>query len=469
MRLTWRQKKIDEASGCIANTNADASGRFELRTSNSRGMDSGQSTKIEPGKSMRRRMCLAAAAVGLIAATAVCAADTIKWLHVEVNPQQIAIWRSAADAFESQHPGVKIEPQYLENEAFKSKLTTLLQSRDKPAMFYSWAGGVLRAQTEAGVVEDLTNQTKGYIETLTPTAVAAFTIDGHIYGVPQALTEVGFFYNRSLFAKAGVDAGKVKTWDDFLGLVKQLKAAGITPLTAGGADKWPLSFFWSYLALRQGGKAGFEAALKGENGGFAGPDFVKAGENFKQLVDLQPFQPGFLGDKHLPAIGLFADGKAAMTLAISVIYNQQHAIAADKKGLADDQIGWLDFPTVPGGQGLPTDTLGGIVGWVVSKDAPKETVPFIESFVSPEVQSRLASAGFIIPVVKGASDAITSPFLRHIADELARSTYHQNFYDQVLGPSVGRTVNDVVAQLAGGSTSPQDAAAAVQAAFKQGN
>ena len=321
------------------------------------------------------RTALGAAALMSVSAAR---ADTIKWLHVEVNPAQVAIWTDAARAFEASHPGVKVEPQYIENEAFKAKLTTLLQSPDKPSMFYSWAGGVLKAQVDAGVVEDLTDRVKGYADTLNPTALSAFTVNGHIYGIPQAITDVGFFYNKALFAKAGVDASTIKTWDDLLGAVKKLKAAGITPLTAGGADKWPLSFFWSYLALRQGGKAGFEAAMKGENGGFAGPDFVQAGAHFKELVDLHPFQNGFLGSKHLNAIGLFADGKVAMTLAISVIYNQQHAIAADKKGLPDDQVGWFDFPTVPGGKGLPTDTLGGIVGWVVTKGAPKETVDFLE-------------------------------------------------------------------------------------------
>ncbi len=409
-----------------------------------------------------------ALALGLVSSQ-VKAEDTIKWLHVEVNPQQIAIWSQAARDFEATHPGVKIEPQYLENEAYKAKLTTLLQSRDKPAMFYSWAGGVLRTQAEAGVLQDLTQPLKGYADTITPTALAAFMIDGHLYGVPQALTEVGFFYNKALFAKAGVDASTIKTWDDFLGMVKTLKAAGITPLSAGGADKWPLSFYWSYLALRQGGKAGFDAALKGQDGGFGGPAFVRAGENFKQLVDLKPFEDGFLGDKHLTAIGLFADGKVAMTLAISVIYNQQHAVAADKKGLADDQIGWLDFPTVSGGKGLPTDTLGGIVGWAVSKGAPAETIPWIENFVSLDVQSKLAAAGYIIPTVKGADAAIKDPFQRRIADELAHSTYHQNFYDQVLGPSVGRVVNDSVADIAAGNATPQDAAKAVQAAWVQGN
>ena len=324
-------------------------------------------------------------AIGL-AASAVNAADTIKWLHVEVNPTQVAIWNEAARAFEAKHPGVKVEPQYLENEAYKAKLTTLLQSRDKPAMFYSWAGGVLKAQVEAGVIEDLTDRTKGYIETLTPSAVAAFTLDGKVYGVPQAITEVGFFYNKELFAKAGLDAGKIRTWDDLLGAVKALKAAGITPITVGGADKWPVHFYWSYLVAAAGRQAGLRGGDEGGSGGFAGEEFVKAGELFKQLVDLQPFQNGFLGSKHLPAIGQFADGKAAMTLAISVIYNQQRSIAADKKASRTIRSAG-PVPRSAGGTGAPTDTLGGVVGWVVSKGAPEETVDFVKVFVSPEVQS----------------------------------------------------------------------------------
>jgi raffinose/stachyose/melibiose transport system substrate-binding protein len=412
---------------------------------------------------------LAAALTLMMAGRAVSADTALKWLHVEVNPNQVKLWEEAARQFEASHPGVRIEPQYLENEAYKAKLTTLLQSRDKPAMFYSWAGGVLKAQVEAGVIEDLTDQTRGFIDAVAPSAASAFTVNGRVYGVPQALTEVGFFYNKDLFRKAGVDAAAIKTWDDFLGAVRKLKSAGIVPISVGGADKWPVSFYWSYLALRQGGRPAFEAAVKGDQGGFAGDTFVKAGELFKQLVDLQPFQNGFLGSKHLPAIGQFADGKAAMTLAISVIYNQQRSIAADKKGLSDDQIGWLDFPIVTGGRGAATDTLGGVVGWVVSKGAPKETIDFIKTFVSKDVQSRLAASGYIVPVVSGADEAISNPFLRNIAQELARSTYHQNFYDQVLGPSVGRVVNDSVAELAGGTMTPHDAAKAVEAAARQAN
>ena len=103
---------------------------------------------------------------------------------------------------------------------------------------------------------------------------------------------------------------KIKTWDDLLAAVKTLKAAGVTPIVVGGADKWPLHFYWTYLAVRIGGKAGFEAALRGENGGFEGETFQKSGVLFKQLVDLQPFQNGFLGFKNPQAVGYFGDGKA---------------------------------------------------------------------------------------------------------------------------------------------------------------
>jgi raffinose/stachyose/melibiose transport system substrate-binding protein len=410
------------------------------------------------------------AAVGLTFAAGGAAAETtVKWLHIETNPAQVKIWEEVARAYEAAHPGVKIEMQFLENEAYKAKLPTILQSKDRPHIIYSWSGGVLKAQVDAGVLEDITDQVKGYSDTIAPAALAAFTLNGHVYGLPIALSQVGFLYNRELMAKASVDPDKIKTWDDLLSAVKALKAAGITPIVVGGADKWPLHFYWTHLAVRIGGKAAFDAALRGENGGFEGETFQQAGALFKQLVDLQPFQNGFLGFKNPQAVGYFGDGKAAMTLAISIVYSQQRVLAADKIGLTEDKIGWFDFPVVPGGKGAPTDTLGGITGWLITKGAPPEATDFLKFFISKDVQTRLAAGNFLVPVVKGGETGLNSAFMKHIADNLAKSNYHQNFYDQSLGPSVGRVVNDVTAEIAGGSMTPREAATAIQAAWKQGN
>jgi raffinose/stachyose/melibiose transport system substrate-binding protein len=408
-------------------------------------------------------------AAWLLTVSAAAADTAVKWLHIEANPAQVKIWEEVARSYETAHPGIKIEMQFLENEAYKAKLPTILQSKDRPNIIYSWAGGVLKAQIEAGVLEDITDQVKDYSDNLPPAALAAFTSNGHVYGLPTALSQVGFLCNRDLMAKAKVDPASIKTWDDLLAAVKTLKAAGVTPIVVGGADKWPLHFYWTHLAVRIGGKPAFDAALRGENGGFAGETFQKSGELFKQLVDLKPFQNGFLGFKNPQAVGYFGDGKAAMTLAISTTYHLQRALAGDKVGLSEDKICWFDFPVVPGGKGAPTDTLGGITGWLVTKGSPKEAVDFLKYFISKDVQTRLAAGNYIIPVVKGAEGGLNNTFMKLIAANLAKSNYHQNFYDQSLGPSVGRVVNDVSAEIAGGSMSPQDAAAAIEAAWKQGN
>ena len=57
---------------------------------------------------------------------------------------------------------------------------------------------------------------------------------------PFEVGEVAFYYNKKLFAKAGVKAEAIKSWDDFLGAVKTLKAAGILgkgqPAPGRGSD-----------------------------------------------------------------------------------------------------------------------------------------------------------------------------------------------------------------------------------------
>src|SRR6516165_9037135 len=111
-----------------------------------------------------------AAAAWLLALGAATADTTVKWLHIEANPAQVKIWEEVARAYEAVHPGVRIEMQFLENEAYKAKLPTILQSKDRPNIIYSWAGGVLKAQIEAGVLDDITDQVAGYRDSLTPAA-----------------------------------------------------------------------------------------------------------------------------------------------------------------------------------------------------------------------------------------------------------------------------------------------------------
>ncbi len=83
------------------------------------------------------KLGLAAAACLLWRPNAAAADTTVKWLHIEANPAQVKIWEEVARAYEASHPGVKVEMQFLENEAYKAKLPTILQSKDRPNIIYS--------------------------------------------------------------------------------------------------------------------------------------------------------------------------------------------------------------------------------------------------------------------------------------------------------------------------------------------
>ncbi|MGF9693059.1 extracellular solute-binding protein [Rhizobium sp. 0TCS1.26] len=416
-------------------------------------------------------LAAATALSSLLSVHAASAAQTVvKWMHVEIVPAYIEAWEEVAKKYEAQHPDVDIQLQFLENEAFKAKLPTLLQSDAAPDFFYSWGGGVLRQQAQTGALMDLTQAMNAdggkWAKTYKPAAVAGLTFDGKISAVPYRMGTVSFFYNRELFAKAGVKAEDIKTWTDFLGAVKTLKAAGITPIAGGGGDKWPLHFYWSYLVMRNGGQQVFEAAKNKQGEGFMDPSVIKAGEQLAELGKLEPFQNGYLGASWPQTLGTFGDGRAAILLGFENTEPNQRKNAGDGKGLASDNIGRFGFPVVEGGAGKATDTLGGLNGWGVTKNASPAAIDFLRFLTSQETERELAAKGMIIPAAVNAEEGLKDRLVRESADQLAASTWHQNFFDQDLGPSVGRVVNDVSVEILSGQMTPEDGAQAIQDAIE---
>jgi raffinose/stachyose/melibiose transport system substrate-binding protein len=414
-----------------------------------------------------RQFAFAAGCLAALSAPAY-AETHITVLHVSDNAAQKAIWDQIAKDYNGERKGVTVEFKYLENEAFKAKLPTMLQADEsRPDLFYSWGGGVMQAQDKAGFLKDITKDVASWESDLSPTAVDAFKVDGKVVGVPFEVGEVVFYYNKKLFEKAGVKAEDIKSWDDLLAAVKTLKAAGITPFVVGAGDKWPMHFYYSYLVMRIGGEDALADAKAGKDCGFKNATFVEAGKRLHELAALEPFQPGYLSTSHAQSAGIFGDGKAAMDLMGQWLLGMQGPNATNGKGLAPEDIGILSFPVIEGGKGKATDTLGGINGWLVSKSAPPEAVDFLKFFSQEKYAKEAAAKAAYIPVVKGSESAFTDPLFKRLADDLSKTTYHQNYFDQDLGPSVGRVINDVSVAVAAGQTTTEAAAAAIQEAADQ--
>jgi raffinose/stachyose/melibiose transport system substrate-binding protein len=413
------------------------------------------------------RKALLGAAMALALGTGAAAAEDVTVRMLQVNQTNQPLWEKIAENYNATHPGVKVTVEYLENEAYKAKLPTLLQSEDKPDIIYSWGGGVMRAQDEAGYLMDLSDARADLEKNIFPAALDAYSIDGKQVGIPYDFSQVALFYNKALMEKAGVDPKSMETWDGFLAAVKKLKEAGITPIIMGAGEKWPMHFYWSYLVMRLGGADVLKKAEAGEDGGFENPVFVEAGVKLKELADLEPFQEGWLGTLFPASGGMFGDGRGAIDLMGNWLLGTQKENSASGEGLPPDQIGFVNFPTLPGGKGNATDTLGGIGGFLITEGAPPEALDFMKFFTSPEQQMVAAEQSFYVPAVKGTDAAITNPIIAAVSRNVAGSTWHQLFFDQDLGPSVGRVVNDVSVAIAAGEMTPEEGAAAIQEAWDQ--
>jgi raffinose/stachyose/melibiose transport system substrate-binding protein len=392
--------------------------------------------------------------------------QTINWWHIQTGDPLKPIWTDLATQYHTAHSNVTVKPEDYENQAFKDKLTTVTQAGDPPDLFQSWGGGVLAQQVEAGLVKDLTNDISSWVSDLTPAAMQPYTIDGKVYGVAWDIGMVGFWYNKELFEKAKITATPT-TWAEFLDAVRKLKAAKVVPIALAGKEKWPGHFYWAYLAMRVAGLDALKAAAESKS--FESPDFVTAGERLKELVDLQPFQKGFLAAEYGSPDGQAAsvgNGLAALELMGQWAPSVQKDNSKDKKGLGD-KLAFFQFPAVDGGKGKPSDAFGGGNGFAVGKNAPPATLDFLKFFMDAANQRRAAETGAILPTNKNAQDGIKDPNNQVVAQALAAATGFQLYLDQAYPPAVGAQVNDSVAELIAGSKTPAQVTADITKVAKE--
>ena len=392
---------------------------------------------------------------------------TITWWHISTKDPALSDWQNMADAYMAEHPNVTIEITVLENEAFKTKLTTVMQSGDPPDIFQSWGGGTFNQQADAGLLKDITadlDADPAWRDSFAPGALGVYSYQGKNYGVPWDMGIVGFWYNKALFAEAGIDTPPA-TWDEFLTDVQTLKDNGITPISIGEGDKWPGMHFWNYFATRICGQAGFEAALD-RSGSFTDECFVEAGDKLVELVALDPFQEGYLGAVHDDMQATFGNGKAAMELSGQWAPSVSAANSADQVGIGDD-LGLFGFPAIEGGAGAGTDVVGGGNGFAVGVNAGPEAVDFVKFLTNKENQTTIAASGTGIPVVAGAEVGLTDPNMFQVQQTFAAADYFQLYYDQFLPPATGSVLNDATQGLFAGTMTPAEVAQAVEDSYVQ--
>ena len=105
--------------------------------------------------------------------------------------------------------------------------------------------------------------------------------DGKIYGIPYARQAIGYFYNKDLFAQAGIEK-PAETWDEFFEQCDKLLAAGITPLSMDTADSgWVTSLMLGAMIGQT--DAGEEFMNTNLPKDYNTPEFIEAAGNIQRM------------------------------------------------------------------------------------------------------------------------------------------------------------------------------------------
>lgn len=417
---------------------------------------------------MKRFLLNAIVLSGMFFAQAALAADVVVKIldHEPTTREEKEYLLNVAKKFEAANQGVKVQFTFMDDTSLKAKLPTLLQSKERPDAFFTWSGGVFHEQAETCMLRDISKDVSEEVKArYSKIGLEGMSYKGKLYGIPVMAANILIWYNGDLLKKGGVDPNAIKTWDDFLAACTKLKSQGITPIVIGGKDKWPLAFFYGPLAMRIVGPEAITAANEGKNGGFTSPEFLRVAEEYKRLIDIQPFQPGFMDTGFHKSVGLFGDGKGAFIPINVYVIDMNAKNSTSGKGVGDN-LNFIPYPTVANGKGDPTDTFGGVNGFLLTKDAKPEAIRFLEYLTNVENQRESARLGLWIPTTKGTSSELKDPRVQDAARILEEASHHQLYLDQALGAIVGAAVNDAAAEIASGDITPKQAIDKIEEARK---
>ncbi|MFC4243222.1 ABC transporter substrate-binding protein [Gryllotalpicola reticulitermitis] len=386
------------------------------------------------------------------------------WENSTTGPGQ-QFFENAAAAYHKANPNVTVKIQAIQNEDLDGKLQTALNSNSAPDIFLQRGGGKMQAMVDAGQIQAL-NLSSTATANAGAAALAGESIDGKVYAVPVDFQPEGIYYSKDLFKQAGITTTPT-TIAELEADVAKLKAINVAPIAVGAKDAWPAAHWYYNFALRECSQdtmnATAKSVTKGSDKAFNDPCWTKAGNDLSSFLKSTPFQSGFLTTASQQgagsSAGLLANHKAAMELQGAWDPGVIASLTPDQKPLPD--LGWFPFPSVNGGKGDPTAMMGGIDGYSVSKNAPKQATDFVEFLLTAPQQEAYATAFDSIPVNKDAQSVVTASYNVSALQAFNKAAYTIQFLDTEYGQNAGNALNTAVVNMLAGKG---DAKAIVQAA-----
>ncbi|QGQ98693.1 ABC transporter substrate-binding protein [Paenibacillus psychroresistens] len=302
------------------------------------------------------------------------------------SPEEQTLLQQVLDEFQQKNPDIKVKYEVIADQ-YMDVIKTRLIGGTGPDVFYLDA-----FEAPALIAKNVIEPLDSYVQSDFDVAdfeqplLEAFKADGKTYGFPKDYSTLALFYNKKMFADAGITAPPA-TWDEMLEISKKL-TKGKTQYGFGAAPELARQMF---VLNAFGGKISDQDG----NASFASPDSLKGlqvviDQHLKDKTSAQPSDvgAGWGGE-------MFGQGKAAMVLEgnWAIPYLQSTFPAID--------YATAEVPTINGKKGTMAFTVAYVMNKASkSKDASWRLLSYL---TGKEGMKTWTSKGFALPTRKSVA------------------------------------------------------------------
>jgi raffinose/stachyose/melibiose transport system substrate-binding protein len=323
----------------------------------------------------------------------------LTWQH----PPTVEFLEGFVEEFEAAHPNITVDWSIVNANDLPTTQQTRLTANDVDVIAgFGFANGAQPYMSEVdppnwqqfiegGLLMDLTGQP--FVDNYDDATIQdAGTFDGKVYQINLGrVTYSGMFYNKDLFEENGVEVPT--TWDELVAACQTFTENGLSCMTAGGGDGWPI-FVGAYGLL--GSIYPDQAALvEGLWTGDIKWDDEEALELWEkyQVYAQEMLEPGASGIAGDAAPARFAAGDVAM---YPIGNWSAEAIEAVEP---EFEWGYIPFPGSDNAE--DNQYLFGKydMGWMINANTPNEEAAllFLEEFSEPDNYQEFVNAVGFIP------------------------------------------------------------------------
>ena len=312
----------------------------------------------------------------------------VYWSMWEATEPQGQAIQQAADAFTAD-TGISVDLQFKGRTGIREGLQPALDAGTAIDLFdedidrvnVTWGNYLMDLESLAAASDYEATANAGLMEACREVG------GGTLKSIPYQPNVFAFFYNTEIFAEAGVTKAPA-TWDEFLAVCEQIKAAGYTPLTCD--DAYIVCMF-GYHMSRLVGEPAVEDIVN--NGDWENEAVIATAKAYEELAAKGYFSETVEGNVWP------AGQNSELALGTAAMYLNGSWLPNEVKDIATFEWGCFSYPAIAGGvDGVEASNYGAQV-LAINKDSQNAEAAFqlIEYITKGEYDQVLSELSIGIP------------------------------------------------------------------------